>query len=32
MPTRSNVEDVHSEGLSMNEEGGSAVVTGPEYP
>ena len=32
MPTKSNVEEVHSEGLSMKEEGGSAVVTGPEYP
>ena len=28
----SNVEEVHNEGLLMNEEGGSAVVTGPEYP
>ena len=28
----SNVDEVHNEGLSMNEEGGSAVVTGPVYP
>jgi hypothetical protein len=32
MPTRSSVDEVHRDGLSRNEEEGSAVVTGPVYP